>query len=215
MSKLKQIAAAVLLGAFATASLASEAYIDQAGSNTTINVTQTGTSNILSGDLNTTNPAIVSGDSIKLDIVQDGDYNEAAVKLKSATSAEVDYSATGRDNVFDVYIDGGSGNVVSTTVTGDDNRITVCGANTVGLSGASCSAGISANNVTNTIDVNGDLNNVNIAVASIAGTTNTVTIGGSVISNSNTVNITQTNTDVNIVDVSIDGNTNVVNIIQN
>ena len=224
MFNIKHITTAVLLGVSATASLASEVYIDQAGSTTTINVTQTGTTNIVSGDLNTTNPAIVSGDGIALDITQDGDYNEAAVKLDTATSADVDYTATGSNNVFDVYIDGGSSNVVSSTVTGDGNRVSVCGSNDgtanaivagVSTSGPACSTGISANNVTNTINITGDTNIVNAQVASLAGTTNTVNIGATTTSNNNIVNIEQTNVDVNIVDVSVDGNTNVVNIIQN
>lgn len=224
MFKIKQITIAVLLGVSATASLASEVYIDQAGSTTTINVTQTGTTNILSGDLNTTDPAIVSGDGIGLDITQTGDYNEAAVKLNTATSADVDYTATGSNNIFDVYVNGGSSNIVTATVTGDANRISVCGTNDgtanaivagVSTSGPACSTGISANNVTNTITINGDTNIVNAEIASLAGTTNTVNIGGTTISNNNIVNIEQTNVDVNIVDVAVDGSTNVVNIIQN
>jgi hypothetical protein len=224
MFNIKHITTAVLLGVSATASLASEVYIEQAGSGTTINITQTGTSNIVSGDLNTTDPAIVSGDSIGLDITQDGDYNEAAVKLDTATSADVDYTATGSNNVFDVYVDGGSNNTVTATVTGDANRISVCGSNDgtasavvsgVSTSGPACSTGISANNITNTITINGDTNIVNAEVASLAGTTNTVNIGGTTISNDNIINIEQTNVDVNIVDVAVDGNTNVVNIIQN
>jgi len=215
---------AVLLGVSATTSMASEVYIDQAGSSTTINITQTGTTNIVSGDLDTTNPAIVSGDSIGLDITQTGDYNEAAVKLDTATSADIDYTATGSNNIFDVYVNGGSGNIVQSTVTGDANRISVCGTNDgtassivpgVSTSGPACSTGISANDVTNTINITGDTNIVNAQVASLAGTTNTVTIGGTSTSNNNIVNIEQTNVDVNIVDVAIDGNTNVVNIIQN
>ena len=224
MSKIRQIIIAVLLGVSATASMASEVYIDQAGSSTTINITQTGTTNIVSGDINTTNPAIVSGDSIGLDITQTGDYNEAGVKLDTATSADVDYTATGNNNIFDVYVDGGSGNVLTANVTGDANRVTVCGANDgaassvtsgVSTSGPLCNTGISANNVTNIIDITGDTNIVNVETASLAGTTNTVNIGGTTISNDNIINIEQTNVDVNTVNVAVDGNTNVVNIVQN
>jgi hypothetical protein len=224
MFKIKSITIAVLLGVSASVAWASEVYIEQAGSTTTINVTQTGTTNIVSGDINTTTPAIVSGDGIALDITQDGDYNEAVVKLDTATSANVDYTAIGSNNVFDVYVNGGSSNVVSSTVTGDGNRVSVCGSNDgtanaivagVSTSGPTCSTGISANNVTNTVNITGDTNIVNVEVASLAGTTNTVNIGATTISNNNIINIEQTNTDVNTVDVSVDGNTNVVNIIQN
>lgn len=220
----KHITAAILIGVSATASLASEVYIDQAGNSSTINITQTGSNNRVSGDINTTNPAIVSGDSITLDITQTGDNNEAGVKLNSATSASVSYTATGSNNLFDVYVNGGSNNILNATVTGDGNRVTVCGTNDgaassvvagVSTSGPLCSTGISANNVTNTININGDTNVVNVATASLAGTTNSVNIGGTAISNNNIVNINQTNVDANIVGVTVDGNANVVNIIQN
>lgn len=224
MIKIKHITAAILLGVSANAVLASEVYIDQAGSTTTINITQTGTTNIVSGDINTTNPAIVSGDGIGLDVTQTGDYNEAAIKLDTATSADIDYTATGSNNIVDIYVDGGSSNIVTTNVTGDGNRVSVCGSNDgtanaivagVSTSGPLCSTGISSNNITNTIDINGDTNIVNVEVASLAGTTNTINVGGTTISNNNIINIEQTNVDVNIVDVAVDGNTNVVNIIQN
>ena len=221
MFRIKQITAAVLIGVSATASWASEVYIEQVGSSTTINVTQTGSTNIVNGAQGTTDAALVSGSSIGLDITQIGDNNEAVVKLDTATSADVEYNATGSGNLFDVYVDGGSSNTLTANVTGDDNRLTVCGTNdgtasavSPSTSGPACSGGISANNVTNTIGINGDLNVVNIAVASLAGTTNTIDIGGTTVSNSNIVNVTQTNTDVNIVNLSVDGSTNVINILQ-
>lgn len=223
MFKIKHITAAIILGVSATASLASEVYIDQAGDSTTINITQTGTTNIVSGDIGTTNQATVSGDGIALDITQSGDYNEAAIKLATATSANVDYTATGSNNIVDVYVNSGSNNVTDITVDGDANRVTVCGANDgtsnsivagVSTSGPVCSSGISANNVTNTIAITGDTNIVNMEVASLAGTTNTITVGGNVTSSNNIVNVTQTNVDANTVTVNVDGNTNVVNITQ-
>ena len=221
MFRIKQITAAVLLGVSATASWASEVYIEQVGSNTTINVTQTGSTNTVNGAQGTTNAALVSGNGIGLDITQTGDNNEAVINLDTATSADIEYTATGSGNLFDVYVNAGSGNTLTANVTGDDNRLTVCGTNdgttsavSPSTSGPACSTGISANNVTNTIGINGDLNVVNVAVASLAGTTNTIDIGGTTISNSNIVNITQDNTDVNIVNLSVDGSTNVINIIQ-
>jgi hypothetical protein len=211
----KTAVALTAAGAMMSAAWASEVYIEQVGSTININVTQTGTTNIVSGALGTTNAALVRGNGINLDVTQTGDYNEASVKLDSATSADVDYTATGSNNIFDVYVNGGSSNITSVTVDGDSNRVVVCGTIASGVAGTSCNAGISANNITNTVGVTGNSNEVNIAVASIAGTTNTVNIGNNVTSNNNTVNITQTNIDVNIVDISVDGNTNVINIIQN
>jgi hypothetical protein len=221
MFRIKQITAAVLIGVSATASWASEVYIEQVGSSTTINITQTGSTNMVNGAQGTTDAALVSGSSIGLDITQIGDNNEAVVNLNTATSADVEYNATGSGNLFDVYVDGGSSNTLTANVTGDSNRLTVCGANdgtasavSPGTTGPACSSGITANNVTNTIGIIGDLNVVNVAVASLAGTTNTIDIGGTTVSNSNIVNVTQTNTDVNIVNLSVDGSTNVINILQ-
>lgn len=225
MSQVKTILIVSLMSLFAGTAWASEVYIDQSGSSTTIDITQTGTSNIMSGDLGQTTASVLSGNSLDVDISQLGDYNEAEINLlNNADSTVLDFTATGSYNILDVLLNGATGSSITADVTGDYNRLTVCGANdgsvstTTGTStsGPLCSSGITANDTVNNVTVGGDANVVNLEVGSTAGTTNDITIGdGLVASNGNIVNVTQSNIDVNSVNLAIEGSTNVVNIIQN
>ena len=218
----RKIISALVLSSLALSVFASEVYIEQAGSGSTINVTQTGASNMVNGATGTTTASVLSGDGQTVDITQTGDSNEAVVNL-TGTGATMSYTATGSYNTYDVMVNGGSGNEATVDVTGDYNHVTICGANdgsassTSGstVSGPSCSSGISANDVTNTITVTGDSNIVNAQVGSLANTNNTVTIGANAVSANNIVDITQTNAGVNTVNVSVDGSTNNVTILQN
>ena len=201
--------------------LASEVYIDQAGSASTINLTQTGSSNIVNGDAGTTTAAVLNGSSQTVDITQTGNNNESIINIVGGT-ADLDQTATGDYNQFEIDVNGGTGNVTNVTTTGDYNRVTVCGTNDgtassssgTSVAGPDCSTGISANDVTNTISITGDANVVNTQVGSLANTTNTVTIGAVTASSNNIVNIDQSNTDANTVTLGIDGDGNNVSIVQ-
>lgn len=219
----------VLIG---TTAYASEVYIDQAGSSTTINITQTGTSNIVGGDGSTSTQAVVDGTGIGLDITQTGDNNVAEINLNTATSTDLEYTATGSDNLVDVYVNGGSSNIATFNVTGDSNEVTLCGTNgaanfgaitsTVSngvttTAGTTCSTGVASNGNTNTGTIYGDYNLLNIEQgAGVGGSTNTVTIGTALSAgDNNVVNITQDNLEANTVTLTVDGSSNVVNILQN
>lgn len=210
-----------MLSLLAVTVFASEVYIEQAGSGSTIDVTQTGASNMVNGATGTTDAAVLSGDGQTIGITQTGDSNEAVVNITGG-SATMNYTATGSYNTYDIMVNGGTGNTATVGVTGDYNHVSICGANdgsassTSGstVSGPSCSSGISANDVTHTITVTGDANIVNTQVTSLANTSNTVTIGANGTSNNNIVDITQTNAGVNTVGVSIDGSSNNVTILQ-
>lgn len=218
----KRIISALMLSSLALHVFGSEVYIDQAGTGSTIDITQTGATNMVNGATGTVTAAAFSGDGQTIDITQTGDSNEAVVNITGG-SAAMTYAATGSYNNFDIMVNGGTGNTATVAVTGDYNYVTICGANdssassTSGstVSGPSCSSGISANDVTNTITVTGDANIVNAQVGSLANTSNTVTIGANATSNNNIVDITQTNAGVNTVSVTIDGSTNNVTILQN
>lgn len=223
---IKKLFLATLLVPFiGTGTYASEVYIDQSGSSSTIDIIQTGTSNIMSGDLGLTTASVLSGNGLDIDLSQIGDYNEAEVNLlNGADNTVLDYTATGSYNVLDVLINGATGSNLTSAITGDYNRLTVCGTNdgsssaTTGTStsGPACSTGISANDTVNTVTIGGDANVVNLEVGSAAGTTNDITIGdGLTASNSNIVNVSQSNIDVNMVTLTVDGSSNVVNITQN
>lgn len=221
MSHKTKIIVAALMGVFlSSTAFASDVYLDQAGSNTNINITQTGTANIVN-DASTS--ATVSGDTINIDVVQNGSNNEAFMQV-TGSSTTIDYNAQGSTNFLDISINGGTGNTLTVLKEGDDNRVTFCGTNdgaagngsTVAGSNASCTAGVTVNDTVNTVNIYGDRNSVNIAAAS-ANAQNSITIGTALAatSNDNIVNINQTNVDSNIVNLTIDGSTNVVNIIQN
>ena len=217
----------LLVGLWSSTVFASEVYIDQAGSSTTIDITQTGSSNEVSGDAGTTTAASVDGTGIDLDITPIGDNNVAEINLDTATSADVEYTATGSDNLFDIAVNGGTGNVATVAVEGDGNEVTICGTNGAAnfgaitssgttTAGTSCSTGIASNGNTNTVTTYGDYNLVNIEQgAGVGGSTNTVTIGTALSGgNNNVVNITQDNAEANTVTLTVDGSSNVVNILQ-
>lgn len=225
MSRFKKILLVSLLSMFASTVWASEVYIDQTGSNTTIDITQTGTSNTVSGDIGSTTASVLSGSGLDVDISQIGDYNEAEINLlNNATGTILDYAATGSYNIVDVLLDGAADSSITAAVNGDYNRLSVCGINDgtaststgTSTSGPSCSSGITANDTTNGVVIGGDANVVNLQVGSAAGTTNSITIGdGLVASSENIVDVTQNNVDVNHVTLTIDGSSNVVGIVQN
>lgn len=219
---------AIIIGAtIATSAWASEVYIDQAGSSTTIDITQTGSSNIVGGDGTTSTQAVVDGSNIDLDITQIGDNNVAEINLDTATSSDIEYSATGSDNLFDIYVNGGSSNIATVNVEGDSNEVTICGTNGAAnfgaitssgstTAGTTCSTGVASNGNTNTLSINGDYNLLNVEQGGgVGGTVNTVTIGTALTaSNNNVVNITQDNVEANTVTLTVDGSDNAINILQ-
>lgn len=215
---MRKILLTSLLVSFGSTVYASEAYINQAGGNVTIDVTQTGNGNLLgSANASTT----INGSSVDIDLIQTGDNNIADLQLTlGADSTVINYDVTGSDNLLDGWITGGIGNSLTATITGDNNRLTYCAENdatgpiTV-LSTPMCSSGIAVNDTTTTLTVDGSDNQVNLALAS-ADAVNTIDITN--ISDSNVVNLTQTDTgsytNPHIVTLTIDGNSNVVNILQ-
>ena len=215
MKNIKKIIIALGIASVFGTALASDVYIDQAGSSTTVDITQTGDNNRV-GSSGT--PSTITGDNTDIDIVQQGSGNEADIATSLGTSGTtINYNATGSTNILNVEIDGASDTTLTTTISGDSNEVTLCGtlSQTAGAQqSASCSTGIQANTTTSTIAITGDSNKVAIG-ADAASAINSITIGANVTSNSNIVNVEQTGTDVPIVTLNIDGGSNAVNIIQN
>jgi hypothetical protein len=205
------IMAAIFAGS--GSALASEVYIEQAGSNSTFNITQSNGNNRV-GSANT--PSVFSGSSILVDIVQDGTLNEADLSVLTATDTTINYTATGGSNILEVDI-ANSGNSLTVVKTGDGNRVTMCGTNdgagAVAGATASCSTAVGVVDTTNVINITGDSNSVNLALAS-ANANNTVNIGQNTISDNNVVNITQSGAGVHTTAITVDGNTNLVNVTQ-
>jgi hypothetical protein len=217
----KLLAILVTSGMLSSGAIANDVYIEQAGDTSTFNITQSGTGGNRVGSAGT--PSTFTGNSQTIDIVQAGQGNQADLSV-SGGSTTINYSATGDLNELKVEIDGGTGNTLNIAKTGDSNRITVCGTNNVGTSGqtgstAGCTSGVAINDTTNTINVNGDSNKVNLALAS-ADAVNTINIGhnsqglaGSA-SSGNIVNVTQSSSGIPTTNITVNGDTNTINVRQ-
>lgn len=210
----------MLMVLFGSAAMASEVYIEQAGSNSTIDITQTGDGNRVGSSSEATT---INGSTTNVDVTQTGSSNEIDIETgSSAASSDININQTGNSNIADIDIGSADSTVLNIDVTGDSNETTLCGTLTTlaatGVS-SSCATAMSENDFEADVDINGDSNKVAIArdgVAGVAGTTEvTVNIGGTVASNNNVVNIQQlSTTESGIVNLSIDGSSNAVNILQ-
>jgi hypothetical protein len=205
------IMAAIFAGS--GSALASEVYIEQAGDSSTFNITQSSGSSRV-GSVNT--PSVFSGNNILVDIVQTGTLNEADLSVLTATDTVIDYTAIGGSNILEVDI-ANSGNSLTVLKEGDGNRLTMCGTNsgsgTPAGASATCSTAVGVVDTVNTVNIKGDSNSVNLALAS-ANAVNTINIGQTTLSDSNVVNITQGGAGLHTTAVTVDGNSNLVNITQ-
>jgi hypothetical protein len=217
----KLLAILVTTGMLSSGAIANDVYIEQAGDTSTFNVTQSGTGGNRVGSAGT--PSTFSGSNQTIDIVQAGQGNQADLSVSGGSTA-INYSATGDLNELKVEIDGGTGNTFNIAKVGDNNRVTVCGTNNVGTSGqtgatAGCTAGVAVNDTLNTVNVNGDSNKVNLALAS-ADAVNTINIGhnsqgvAGTSSSGNIVNVTQSSSGIPTTNITVNGDTNTINVKQ-
>lgn len=201
----------LLVAVVCSSSFANDVYIDQAGDSANIDIIQKNGTNTLN---DSTDAATISGDSITFSLTQDGNLNNADVEIENAaTSSNVDIDVAGGSNETNVGIDGASSTTVDIDVSGDSNWVSVCGSNDGATAvAAECSTGITDGSTSNTANITGDSNVVNIE-ASGASQTNSVTIGADSldISDNNTVNITNDVTGADIV-IEMDGQDNAVDI---
>jgi hypothetical protein len=204
------VMAAIFAGSGAQAS---DVYVDQAGDTGTFNITQSNGINRV-GTIST--PSVFSGNNIAVDIIQNGTLNEADIQAVSATDTIINYDAQGGSNILEIDI-ANSGNELNVVKTGDGNRVTMCGTNdgagAVAGATASCSTAVGVVDTLNNINITGDTNTVNLALAS-ANAINNIDIGQTTPSNDNVVNITQSGVGVHNVGLVINGDTNLVNITQ-
>ena len=216
MSKCKKIITLCIFANLITPNIgtASDVYITQAGSTTTIDITQTGDGNTIgtSGTAST-----ITGDGSDIDISQIGAGNTANVSTSVGTSGTIlNYAATGGSNTLEVQIDGASDTTLTTAITGSSNEVTLCGTLSTqasGVASAACSAGVSVNTTTTNIAITGDTNKVAVG-AGAATAVNNITLGANTPSSSNVVNLNQTGTDTPAVTLNVDGSSNAINILQ-
>ena len=204
------VMAAIFAGSGAQAS---DVYVDQAGDTGTFNITQSNGSSRV-GSVST--PSVFSGNNILVDIIQNGTLNEADINATSATDTIINYNAQGGSNILEIEI-ANSGNELNVVKNGDGNRVTMCGTNdgagTVAGATASCSTAVGVVDTLNNINITGDTNTVNLALAS-ANAINNIDIGQTTPSSDNVVNIVQSGGGVHNVGLVINGDTNLVNITQ-
>jgi hypothetical protein len=200
------VMAAIFAGSGAQAS---DVYVDQAGDTGTFNITQSNGVNRV-GTINT--PSVFSGNNITVDIIQNGTMNEADIQAISATDTVINYNAQGDFNTLEIEI-GNSGNELNVVKTGNSNRVTMCGTMSGTGASATCATAVGTVDTTNNINITGDSNTVNLALAS-ANAINNIDIGQTTPSSDNVVNIVQSGNGVHNVGLVINGDTNLVNITQ-
>lgn len=225
MSHLGKLFVSAVMGAIIVGSAhASDVYIEQAGSSSTIDITQTGDGNRVGS---VTEATTINGSNTDIDITQIGSSNEVDIKTATgAASSDIELNFTGGSNTFDANIGAADSTIINADITGDSNQVEICGAFDTGIvanqtTAGACDTGadMSQNDIGIDLDVVGDGNKVSIARSGIAGLANTteisVNIGSNVASNNNVVNIQQSSiTESGTVDLTMDGSSNVVNIIQ-
>jgi len=217
MSKnINKISLALLVSLLGTtAAWASDVYIDQAGSTTTIDITQTGSGNTV-GSSGTASTII--GSNTDIDVTQTGASNTADIETATgASDTKIDYTATGGSNILDVDISTATDTTVTAVITGDSNELTVCGTlatDASSVASATCATEVSANTTTTNVAVTGDSNKIAAGLDS-AGAVNNITLGANTVSDYNVVNLKQTGTDTPVVTLNVDGSSNAVNITQN
>lgn len=200
------IMAAIFAGSGA---YASDVYVEQAGDTGTFNITQSNGSNRV-GTIST--PSIFSGNNITVDIIQNGTLNTADIQASTATDTVINYDAQGSSNSLEIEI-GNSGNELNVVKNGDSNRVTMCGTLSGTGASATCATAVGVVDTLNNINITGDSNTVNLALAS-ANAVNNINIGQTTLSSDNTVNITQSGNSIHNVGVTINGDTNLINITQ-
>lgn len=205
---MKKIIITTAFALMATTVLASEVYIDQAGGSLTVDILQENGNNRVNSE---SDPSIINGNDINVNVIQSGDANEMDLYLQQgADSTNFVYSATGDMNTIVANVYGGIENDFTATLIGSDNVITVCKdyVNSV------CN-GIVVNQTLTTMTITGSNNEVNLAYDS-SNATNNIDIGANTPSSYNIVNLTQTTANgYNNVNMSIDGDSNTVDILQN
>ena len=195
-------------------------YIDQAGDNSTINVTQDGAGNVVRGlpgvGTSSTTPAKIAGDNNQVAITQTGSGNTLKLGMQTTTGTgnpTVSYSVTGNNAQAIIDTNGaGSGvsasNVIDITQIGNAGNVNV---NVLGQQNTLTALQSGGNNNNLTATINGD-NNIS-TISNTQGGGNATTINQQVDNSIATV-ITTGATNVTNIDQqgSSAGHTAIVNI---
>ena len=129
MKIIKNLAVGVfaLIGLVSTPVIAddNEVLIDQEGDNLTLTILQAGTGNTVSGNSGASADLILTGNSIILDLIQDGDNNDffGALVLDGSGSSVLDFYNLGDGNIFDFDVGDNSADNADmlSSIQGDGN----------------------------------------------------------------------------------------------
>lgn len=205
---------------FQNAYASNKIYVEQIGSGSIVDFTQTGSGNEIG---NATTKAIVNGNNNTVTVEQIGNMNTQVLNVDGAANI-VTNIVTGDNNTVDTNITG-STNTVTNTVTGDGNAVT----QNITSSGSTSTVTITTDN--NTVNINntttavsgayssvnisaGGGNNVDITQAGAAGVNGhsaILTVAGA----TNTVDIKQGGSVDSTVNATITGSGNTLNINSN
>lgn len=174
----RSITASLFLALASSTALAGNSlYLEQSGTDATINIEQMGDNNIIG--TSTTNASVLGSYTI-LDITQLGMDNELALIIDGMT-ADVTLLQDGSFNAFNVDIGGylGSDDVtLSLGVDGDYNTVNVTVGNTASTSNATINMTVTGDYNTTDIIENGTSSSTSAKVTNvdIVGDTNTITV---------------------------------------
>lgn len=194
---MKKIAFVLLMMLSSNFVYANDIYIEQAGDDSTIDLIQDGTGNIMGDQLS---PLFFGGGSNAVLIEQIGSNNTFNAVVNGA-STNTTVSTTGSGNTQSIACGsvssaGCSGSTITQTILGDNNAITQ-------------SLGTGANHTSN-ISVTGDANTVTHTSTSGGTTAANINVTGS----TNTIGVTQSGLTSQSVNVNSSGNNNAITINQ-
>jgi hypothetical protein len=199
-TKIKTLAAALSAVFFVSTTWASDVFIDQIGDDVQIDITQRNGMNIVNTD---GDPAIISGDGIRIDFLQDGDQNTANIYLRNSSDGTIlNYSTLGSFNDLLVDFSTAVDNQMDIDVEGNDNSMSVCG-------NLACTNSASVSDTVTVANITGNDNTVRFALNASSSTNNLAITG-----NTNTVDVTQSSGASHITNIGIVGSSNIVTIIQ-
>ena len=211
MSKLTTIIITAL--AFYGTAYANDVYIDQAGSSSNIDITQTGSGNRVGSSSERTTILGTGGDDI--DITQTGSSNEIDIETGSAASSQnIDIVQDGSNNIVDINMGSVADAEIDLNIDGDSNTVGICGTLTTAAgagTAAACDADMAQDDFGVDVDIVGNGNQIGIARSSV-GTAGVTEVTLDVTGASNYVNVVQET--AGIVNMTIDGSSNGINITQ-
>lgn len=182
--------------------LASEVYIDQAGSTVGIDILQQNGNNTIGTEQT---PAIIKGDNVQVDIIQDGGGNTATIDI-DGNDTVLDFTAIGSNNALEIGITSAIGNQFIIDILGSSNSVSFC-------KDLLCSDNMLVGGTSNTVTIFGDSNTVEFALDA-ADAVNVLTVGDLTASDLNTVKLTQTGQSAHKVNLTIEGSSNTVDLVQ-